>query len=141
IDKTSSAELSEAINSMFAWYQAAAVCYAFLADVESLGDLAGSPWFMRGWTLQELIAPAAVVFVDAGWREIGTKSSLVKELAAVTGVDEGVLVPRPEGMGRRWAARFYSTDIRGVLDACSVVQRMSWVARRTTTRLRMGRIR
>lgn len=33
IDKTSSAELSEAINSMFRWYFHAAVCYAFLADV------------------------------------------------------------------------------------------------------------
>ncbi|KAJ4261027.1 hypothetical protein NW757_001418 [Fusarium falciforme] len=30
IDKTSSAELSEAINSMYHWYQEATVCYAFL---------------------------------------------------------------------------------------------------------------
>lgn len=30
IDKTSSTELSEAINSMFAWYEESAVCYAFL---------------------------------------------------------------------------------------------------------------
>lgn len=32
IDKSSSAELSEAINSMFAWYEGAAVCYAWLSD-------------------------------------------------------------------------------------------------------------
>ncbi|KAI1124124.1 HET-domain-containing protein [Nemania abortiva] len=32
IDKSSSAELSEAINSMFAWYRDAAVCYAWLSD-------------------------------------------------------------------------------------------------------------
>jgi hypothetical protein len=34
IDKTSSSELSESINSMFKWYQAAAQCYAYLSDVE-----------------------------------------------------------------------------------------------------------
>lgn len=33
IDKSSSAELSEAINSMFRWYGDADVCYAFLCDV------------------------------------------------------------------------------------------------------------
>ncbi|RDW58756.1 hypothetical protein BP6252_13232 [Coleophoma cylindrospora] len=33
IDKTSSAELSEAINSMYRWYQNAKLCYAYLADV------------------------------------------------------------------------------------------------------------
>ncbi|KAI1826806.1 HET-domain-containing protein [Xylaria intraflava] len=34
IDKSSSAELSEAINSMFAWYRNSTVCYAWLADFE-----------------------------------------------------------------------------------------------------------
>lgn len=33
IDKSSSAELSEAINSMFRWYREAGVCYAYLDDV------------------------------------------------------------------------------------------------------------
>lgn len=33
IDKSSSAELSEAINSMFNWYKRAKVCYAYLSDV------------------------------------------------------------------------------------------------------------
>lgn len=33
IDKSSSAELSEAINSMFAWYKESEVCYVYLADV------------------------------------------------------------------------------------------------------------
>jgi hypothetical protein len=35
MDKTSSGELSEAINSMYRWYQQAEVCYAYLADVPS----------------------------------------------------------------------------------------------------------
>lgn len=33
IDKSSSAELSEAINSMWAWYRDAAECYVYLFDV------------------------------------------------------------------------------------------------------------
>lgn len=33
IDKTSSAELSEAINSMFSWYQRSSKCYVLLTDV------------------------------------------------------------------------------------------------------------
>lgn len=63
IDKTSSAEMSEAINLMFRWYQNAVVCYAFLTDVpycedtcETESSLANSRWFTRGWTLQELVA-------------------------------------------------------------------------------------
>ena len=55
IDKTSSAELSEAINSMYRWYQKAARCYAYLSDVEIIDELAESLWFTRGWTLQELV--------------------------------------------------------------------------------------
>src|SRR5467141_5309047 len=33
IDKSSSAELHEAINSMFRWYRDASKCYVYLADV------------------------------------------------------------------------------------------------------------
>lgn len=54
IDKTSSAELSEAINSMFSWYQNARTCYIYLNDVPAHGDIrqknskfASSRWFSR----------------------------------------------------------------------------------------------
>src|ERR1700730_4941187 len=68
IDKSRSAEFSEAINSMFRWYRDAQVCYAYLPDVpgndmdpELPGSaFQGSVWFKRGWTLQELLAPAMV---------------------------------------------------------------------------------
>jgi hypothetical protein len=40
IDKSSSAELSEAINSMFAWYRDSYICYIYLADVEDPDDVA-----------------------------------------------------------------------------------------------------
>ena len=82
IDKRSSAELSEAINSMFKWYQCADECYAHLYDVTAttsdtedlIQQCRKSRWFTRGWTLQELIAPELVIFVDADWMVIGGKS-------------------------------------------------------------------
>src|ERR1700744_949463 len=59
INKDSSAELSEAINSMFRWYSAAHVCYVYLVDVDipsaadHHGPFSTSRWWTRGWTLQE----------------------------------------------------------------------------------------
>lgn len=81
IDKASSAELSEAINSMYRWYQDAAVCYVYLSDMKRCEDhgnrsedgssfskdfqmLQACRWFTRGWTLQELLAPQDVIFYD-----------------------------------------------------------------------------
>lgn len=62
INKSSSSELSESINSMFRWYRGSRRCYAYLADVESsigptFSSLANadlletSKWFTRGWTV------------------------------------------------------------------------------------------
>ena len=99
IDKRSSAELSEAINSMYRWYEKAAVCYAYLADV--YGDPATSPdaetrfsnsvWFERGWTLQELLAPKHVIFFNCQWRRIGTRYSLQTAISTTTGIEEEYL--------------------------------------------------
>ena len=64
IDKKSSAELSEAINSMFQWYKNSKKCYVFLPDVHPTGKFNGektraefsveefesSQWFTRAWT-------------------------------------------------------------------------------------------
>ncbi|KAK4236848.1 heterokaryon incompatibility protein-domain-containing protein [Achaetomium macrosporum] len=66
IDKSSSAELSEAINSMYRWYGKSGVCYAYLCDVNDASQLGDSRWFIRGWTLQELIAPMRASLVDEG---------------------------------------------------------------------------
>ncbi|GAB1317176.1 hypothetical protein MFIFM68171_07386 [Madurella fahalii] len=116
IDKASSAELSEAINSMYHWYHEADVCYAYLADVSSIDDFPQGRWFRRGWTLQELIAPLDVVFLDHQWREIGTKSSLRQQVSEITGIP----------------VRFL---LGGDLDEASVAQRMSWASKRETTRV------
>ncbi|KAK0624544.1 heterokaryon incompatibility protein-domain-containing protein, partial [Bombardia bombarda] len=149
IDKSSSAELSEAINSMFNWYKDSAVCYAYLGDFHhdsiSTNDhqdmnapvaFAASRWFTRGWTLQELIAPSMVVFLNASWRELGTKTSLATALSAVTGIDTSVLAPLPVVTGSGpWGPQLRVPDIRSTLHNCSIAQRMSWAARRTTTRV------
>ena len=123
IDKSSSTELSEAINSMFQWYRNAAICYAYLSDVDILEHPTGemqafssSRWFTRGWTLQELLAPAELVFLTANWTEIGTKTSLATAVSKITRIDGKVL---REG---NW-------------DGYSVGQKMSWAAGRQTTRL------
>lgn len=68
IDKSSSTELLEAINSMYQWYKKSAKCFVYLDDVssESLAEdgqsFQKSRWFTRGWTLQELLAPSCVEF-------------------------------------------------------------------------------
>ncbi|KAM7208555.1 HET domain containing protein, partial [Naviculisporaceae sp. PSN 640] len=131
IDKTSSAELSEAINSMFEWYRRAEVCYAYMVDVPMLSrdELANcsyrtspfrqSRWWRRGWTLQELVAPWSVVFLSKAWTYLGTKSTLGKHIATITSIPESCL-------SGNWAK---------IRDQASIAQKMSWAARRETTRI------
>ncbi|KAN0098906.1 HET domain containing protein, partial [Hyaloscypha variabilis] len=126
IDKSSSAELSEAINSMFRWYQNAEMCYAYLSDVfridsrddsRDLAEVSASMWFTRGWTLQELLAPEIVIFYNHDWVELGTKASMAALISSITNIEPDFL-----------------TGARGMQRAC-VAQKMSWASRRKTTRL------
>ncbi|PYI01511.1 ankyrin [Aspergillus sclerotiicarbonarius CBS 121057] len=116
IDKTSSAELSEAINSMYQWYLKARVCYVFLADVTSMDDFANSQWFTRGWTLQELIAPKEMIFYNKYWEKLGTKQTLWKEIEARTGIPASALERKQN------------------LERISIAQKMSWAANRCTSK-------
>ncbi|KAI6001711.1 hypothetical protein EDC04DRAFT_1055812 [Pisolithus marmoratus] len=127
IDKRSSAELSEAINAMYRWYQNAQVCYAYINDVDEsvfptkqdekwVKSNRWPEWFMRGWTLQELIAPKQVEFFNKDWVPIGNKQRLAPTLQGITGIPRSVLT---RGLtGKR----------------LSVAQIMSWAADRKTTR-------
>ncbi|KAH6989086.1 heterokaryon incompatibility protein-domain-containing protein [Ilyonectria sp. MPI-CAGE-AT-0026] len=115
IDKSSSAELTEAINSMFTWYGNALICYAYLEDVPGK-SFENSRWFTRGWTLQELLAPSVVNFYDDGWTMLGTKENLATKISNITGIDKKHLV-----------------QPRSVTYA-SVATRMNWISRRETTR-------
>lgn len=117
IDKSSSAELTEAINSMFKWYQKAAVCIAYLADwANDDTSFSHCRWFTRGWTLQELIAPSEVLFFDMGWNFRGGKREIREALHTVTKIDEDVLTGK---------ASVYDIP---------VAVRMSWAAFRQTKR-------
>ncbi len=108
---------------MYQWYANAEVCYVYLSDVGPLSALlepkrfAAARWFTRGWCLQELIAPEHVEFYAKDWTELGTKTSLVSQLAAITSIPAGVLIheKRPS-------------------QYC-VAARMSWASRRNTTRV------
>ncbi|KAK7961985.1 uncharacterized protein PG986_002810 [Apiospora aurea] len=144
IDKSSSAELSEAINSMYRWYNKAKTCYAYLADV-TLDERAmrepdlpttanerptgketaiyqairRSRWITRGWTLQELLAPNDIEFYNARWSRIGDRNwSLRSSLARATGIDQKCL----------------QTGDHARLADYSIATRMSWASRRSCTR-------
>ncbi|KAH7417950.1 heterokaryon incompatibility protein-domain-containing protein, partial [Cadophora sp. MPI-SDFR-AT-0126] len=111
IDKSSSAELQEAINSMWNYYAESNNCYVYMAD-----RFRESEWFTRGWTLQELIAPVSVEFYAEDWAPIGTKVERHQEIADITQIDLSVLVGTQD------------------IDLFSAAERLSWVAHRNVTR-------
>lgn len=135
IDQQSSAELSEAVNSMYQWYRQSAVCFAYLFDASCHEDdlkanrtIDSDPgylqrkesfekarWFTRGWCLQELLAPRNMQFFNNHWEHIGSKHDLRIHISSVTGIDEyGLFIPD--------------------LSVLSVAHRMGWAASRQTTR-------
>ncbi|KAF7875357.1 hypothetical protein EAF04_002529 [Stromatinia cepivora] len=123
IDKTSSSELSEAINSMFAWYRNAVVCYVYLSDVSKSNEhvftqeqFYASRWFTRGWTLQELLAPSTIIFYSCEWITLGTKSNLYTSMTRITGIDSDYLL------------------LPNSLEHASVSEKMYWASAQTTTR-------
>jgi hypothetical protein len=128
IDKSNSAELSTAINSMFRWYRNAKKCYVYLADIstssydadvqakQSIWEAAfrGSRWFTRGWTLQELIAPVVVEFFSQDGKLLGDKRSLEKLIQEITRIPIQALQGNP-------------------FSDFSIAERIEWAAQRQTT--------
>jgi hypothetical protein len=110
---------------MYEWYRRSKICLAYLADVHFVwsGDhgawfynlVKSSAWFTRGWTLQELIAPGSVEFYSAEWKYLNTRNREAVAIRNITGISSKVLVT-------------------GDLHDSSVAQRMSWAAKRRTTR-------
>ena len=129
IDKRSSAELSEAINSMYRWYANAKICYAYLHDVDgsyfptkedNRKYQKSNGWpecFSRGWTLQEMIAPRNLQFFNKNWQPIGDKTGLAQDLRLITKVPQHILTDGLEG------------------NRPCVAQIISWAAYRTTMRV------
>jgi hypothetical protein len=118
IDKTSSAEIGESINSMFQWYKRAEVCFVYLGDYSHETyhpDLEKCRWFTRGWTLQELLAPKKIKFYNKHWICIGEKENLLEKLTEITNIPEEVLLESNK------------------ITSYSIAQRMSWASGRSTT--------
>jgi hypothetical protein len=123
IDKSSSNELSTAINSMFRYYQRAAKCYVYLQDVqvpEEITDAISwedafrrSRWFTRGWTLQELLAPDDIEFFSKQGKRLGSRVSLERMIHEITEIPVQAL--------------------RGHLFEFSIDERMRWAEKRKTT--------
>jgi hypothetical protein len=150
IDKSSSAELSEAINSMFKWYEASAICYVYLDDCNlcpnppyyhsnldgwsrcrppnpvsrcTIAQIQQCRWLTRGWTLQELIAPRHVAFFDRRWNFICESTAITKALSDATGISERVFRPTEPYLNR--------ILLRGI----PIAEKMSWAANRETSRI------
>lgn len=137
IDRASSAELSEAINSMYTWYADADRCYVYLNDVdcmqyerldaslsaypsmpaEVLENVIASNWFTRAWTLQELLAPIEVILYDVNFRHLGSKIDFATEIEHAFAIPAEVLM-NPQ---RLWEY--------------PIAVRMSWAAYRKATRV------
>jgi hypothetical protein len=129
INKSDYTELSEAINSMFRWYRDANKCYVYLSDISTRGFDASDPffqsswesafresrWFTRGWTLQELIAPASVEFFSLEGQRLGDKRSLEVLIHEITGIPVEILRGGP-------------------LVQFTIDERMLWAAKRITKR-------
>ncbi|KIJ19550.1 hypothetical protein PAXINDRAFT_69577, partial [Paxillus involutus ATCC 200175] len=126
IDKTSSAELEEAIRSMFRWYRNAEVCIAYLAESSTTEDFEYEPWFTRGWTLQELLAPLVVRFYNRDWQPLCThwlpgtndkqNTEMQDAIERVTRIPHKDLQQFQPGYGR-------------------VYEKMVWASKRRTTRV------
>lgn len=140
IDKRSSAELSEAINSMFKWYSGSTTCLVYMVDVNLASSRADnrpsrrqvsendalsettrrqfreSKWFTRGWTLQELLAPSDIIYLSKRWEAIGTNFDLIANVSDASKIPPDVLKKE-----------------RGLRNL-TVAEKMSWASRRITTR-------
>lgn len=75
------------------------------------------PPLIFGRTLQELIAPKSVEFYDSTWTSMGTRAQLVSHLSTITKIPMTVL------------------ENRDRLEQTSIAQRMSWAAKRSTSRI------
>ncbi|KAL9602400.1 MAG: hypothetical protein Q9219_001823 [cf. Caloplaca sp. 3 TL-2023] len=112
-------QISQALTSMYQWYQEAQICYTYLPDVVKSNNqqqldeaFRKSEWFTRGWTLQELLAPRNLHFFDVNWSSIGTKKTLLTQIQQATNIE----------------ARYLDGDLTG---ACIAVK-MSWISKRMT---------
>ncbi|KAF9243926.1 hypothetical protein BU15DRAFT_27497, partial [Melanogaster broomeanus] len=145
INKKSSAEESESINSMFKWYRNSALTIVYLHDVNDDSDGRKPPeWCSRVWTLQEMLAPRFLRFYSQDWGlleqafdgdydqarvlQLNTKkrnSTIIDHrgdtlwkvaLSGATGIDQGILTSFKPGLEH-------------------IGEKFRWAAKRNTTKL------
>ena len=127
IDKQSSAELEESIRSMFSWYRNSKICIVHLSETIAPHSMGLDPWFTRGWTLQELLAPKAIKFFSKSWSPLTAKPNdkipdlelgcpLWEIISNITQIPVDQLLNFEPGIN-------------------SVSERMVWVSKRKTTRV------
>ncbi|KAG0700561.1 heterokaryon incompatibility protein-domain-containing protein [Suillus ampliporus] len=122
INKESSSELDEAIRSMYRWYRNAYICIVYLAQTQSLETPGSDEWFLRVWTLQELLAPLRMKFYSDGWAPLTQNendkddAALVFTLSRVTKIPPNDLCNFRPGPNRAW-------------------EKMTWATGRKTTRI------
>lgn len=113
---------------MYRWYSIATVCIVHLAESLTVADFELEPWFKRGWTLQELLAPETIRFYGKDWKPICPETSIsdkagdkaVKEIwgaiEAVTGIPHD--------------------DLWHFVPSCDrVAEKMTWASQRKTTKI------
>ncbi|KAG8822297.1 hypothetical protein FRC17_009605 [Serendipita sp. 399] len=134
INKESSAELDESIRSMFAWYRDSHICIVYLSETSFQSYLGSDPWFRRGWTLQELLAPRRLAFYAKNWKQL-TRYDCMKRSSERAGQGE------ESSEGRLWSSVANITGIQvedlhnfkpGLYD---IRKRLSWASNRKTTRI------
>lgn len=150
IDKSSTSELDESIRSMYRWYLNSTVCIVYLAETQaspSLVHMEHDRWFMRGWTLQEYLAPKVVKFHDRNWvpltdhlrlRHISESQNDKFPHAGLPPEaprsDTQIQIKVKEATGIPPFLDSHSDDDTDILSASRIIQQMQWAARRETTR-------
>ncbi|OAX39846.1 hypothetical protein K503DRAFT_49268 [Rhizopogon vinicolor AM-OR11-026] len=124
IDKSSSTELDESIRSMFWWYNNSAICIVYLAQSKTIEDIMDNEWTTRGWTLQELLAPEKIKFFNADW------IPMTKERNDKSSPETDVMMTLERATGIPHCELFHFTPSPHEVDT-----RMTWAARRKTTRV------
>ncbi|KAM7205166.1 Heterokaryon incompatibility protein (HET) domain containing protein [Naviculisporaceae sp. PSN 640] len=162
IDKTSSAELSEAINSMYRWYQEASICYAYMSDVNLGLDLAQREGLM-GMSMSMSSSVSDASSVSSGRPALRSIPSLIRDDSLFRNFEDSrwftrgwtlqELIAPPmvefyaydwQEIGTKFSLRKTISKVTGIdvrilegadPSTCHVAERMSWAANRQTTRV------
>ena len=110
---------------MYRWYRDSEICVVYLAASSLLDHLKDDPWFTRGWTLQELLAPTKIKLYGRDWTPINSSRSIRNDKE-----DESIRRMIEEVTG------IPGDDIRLFHPSCDrVSEKMTWMAPRQTTRI------